>query len=81
LDQARFGASPKWEAAPIRQPTRSAVAGATFPFVTIVAYMRIERTAIFLKEVQIDNLQRLSNKIGAPVVEVILRAIDGYQSA
>jgi predicted DNA-binding protein len=38
----------------------------------------MKRTAIFLKEEQIQKLQRLSDKTGAPVAELIRRAIDGY---
>ena len=40
--------------------------------------MPMKRTAIFLKEEQIEKLQRLSDKTGAPVAELIRRAIDGY---
>jgi predicted DNA-binding protein len=36
------------------------------------------RTALFLKQSQIRELQALSNKTGAPVAELIRRAIDMY---
>lgn len=38
----------------------------------------MQRTAIFLKEEQIKKLQTLSKKTGAPVAELIRRAIDHY---
>jgi predicted DNA-binding protein len=41
-------------------------------------YIAMKRTALFLKEQQIKKLQNLSDKIGAPVAELIRRAIDKY---
>ena len=41
-------------------------------------YMPMKRTALFLKEEQLKKLQRLSDKTGAPVAELIRRAIDKY---
>jgi len=38
----------------------------------------MQRTALFLKEEQLKKLQTLSEKTGAPVAELIRRAIDGY---
>jgi predicted DNA-binding protein len=38
----------------------------------------MKRTALFLKEDQLKKLQRLSAKTGAPVAELIRRAIDKY---
>jgi len=38
----------------------------------------MKRTAIFLKEDQHKKLQTLSEKTGAPVAELIRRAIDKY---
>jgi len=38
----------------------------------------MRRTAIFLKEEQFKKLQALSEKTGAPVAELIRRAIDSY---
>jgi Ribbon-helix-helix domain len=38
----------------------------------------MERTALFLKEEQIEKLKKLSDKTGAPVAELIRRAIDKY---
>jgi predicted DNA-binding protein len=38
----------------------------------------MKRTAIFLKEDQLKKLQRLCEKTGAPVAELIRRAIDKY---
>jgi predicted DNA-binding protein len=38
----------------------------------------MKRTAIFLKEDQVKKLQGLSDKTGAPVAELIRRAIDAY---
>jgi predicted DNA-binding protein len=36
------------------------------------------RKALFLKEEQIEKLQKLSDKTGAPLAELIRRAIDKY---
>ena len=41
-------------------------------------YMYMTRTALFLKEDQLKKLQALSDKTGAPVAELIRRAIDKY---
>jgi predicted DNA-binding protein len=41
-------------------------------------YVLMRRTALFLKEEQIKKLLRLSEKTGAPVAELIRRAIDKY---
>ncbi len=41
-------------------------------------YVVMKRTALFLKEEQIKKLQKLSDKTGAPVAELIRRAIDKY---
>jgi metal-responsive CopG/Arc/MetJ family transcriptional regulator len=38
----------------------------------------MKRTALFLKEDQVKKLQKLSEKTGAPVAELIRRAIDKY---
>ena len=38
----------------------------------------MKRTALFLKEEQLEKLQKLSEKTGAPVAELIRRAIDRY---
>jgi predicted DNA-binding protein len=38
----------------------------------------MKRTALFLKEKQLNKLQKLSEKTGAPVAELIRRAIDRY---
>jgi hypothetical protein len=38
----------------------------------------MKRTALFLKEEQIKKLQKLSDKTGAPVAELVRRAIDKY---
>jgi predicted DNA-binding protein len=38
----------------------------------------MKRTALFLKEEQLRRLQALSEKTGAPVAELIRRAIDTY---
>ncbi len=40
--------------------------------------MAMKRTALFLKEEQIEKLQKLSDKTGAPLAELIRRAIDRY---
>ena len=40
--------------------------------------MYMKRTALFLKEDQLKKLQILSDKTGAPVAELIRRAIDKY---
>src|SRR5271156_3843166 len=41
-------------------------------------YMVMKRTALFLKEEQLKKLLTLSRKTGAPVAELIRRAIDKY---
>jgi predicted DNA-binding protein len=38
----------------------------------------MKRTALFLKSEQVKKLQVLSEKTGAPVAELIRRAIDKY---
>ena len=38
----------------------------------------MKRTALFLKADQVKKLQTLSEKTGAPVAELIRRAIDKY---
>jgi predicted DNA-binding protein len=40
--------------------------------------MLMKRTALFLKERQLEKLQALSEKTGAPVAELVRRAIDVY---
>jgi predicted DNA-binding protein len=40
--------------------------------------MSMKRTALFLKEDQIKKLEALSERTGAPVAELIRRAIDKY---
>jgi Ribbon-helix-helix domain len=48
----------------------------------IYAYMLLsmlmKRTALFLKEQQLEKLQTLSEKTGAPIAELVRRAIDVY---
>jgi predicted DNA-binding protein len=41
-------------------------------------YMPLRRTALFLKEQQLARLQKLCKKTGAPVAELVRRAIDAY---
>jgi predicted DNA-binding protein len=41
-------------------------------------YLPMKRTALFLKEDQLKKLQTLSDKTGAPIAELIRRAIDKY---
>jgi predicted DNA-binding protein len=40
--------------------------------------MLMKRTALFLKEQQLAKLQTLSEKTGAPIAELVRRAIDAY---
>ena len=40
--------------------------------------MQMKRTGLFLKEPQLAKLQKLSKKTGAPVAELVRRAIDAY---
>jgi predicted DNA-binding protein len=40
--------------------------------------MLMKRTALFLKEEQLVKLQTLSDKTGAPIAELVRRAIDAY---
>jgi predicted DNA-binding protein len=44
----------------------------------VLCYMLMKRTALFLKEKQLEKLQKLSTITGAPVAELIRRAIDHY---
>jgi hypothetical protein len=44
----------------------------------MVRFMLMRRTALFLKEQQLTKLQKLSEKTGAPVAELVRRAIDAY---
>lgn len=44
----------------------------------VCCYVDMKRTALFLKEDQVKKLQTLSEKTGAPVAELIRRAIDKY---
>ena len=44
----------------------------------LLLYMRMKRTALFLKEEQLEKLQTLSDKTGAPIAELVRRAIDVY---
>jgi predicted DNA-binding protein len=41
-------------------------------------YVVMQRTALFLKEAQLKKLKVLSDRTGAPVAELIRRAIDKY---
>jgi predicted DNA-binding protein len=41
----------------------------------------MKRTAIFFKEDQLAKLQILSDKTGAPLAELIRRAVDAYLEA
>jgi predicted DNA-binding protein len=40
--------------------------------------MLMKRTALFLKEEQLKKLLALSEKTGAPIAELVRRAIDAY---
>ena len=44
----------------------------------VILYMLMKRTALFLKEQQLEKLQTLSRKTGAPIAELVRRAIDAY---
>jgi Ribbon-helix-helix domain len=44
----------------------------------LILYMLIKRTALFLKEQQLEKLHKLSRKTGAPIAELVRRAIDAY---
>jgi predicted DNA-binding protein len=44
----------------------------------VILYWLMKRTALFLKEQQLEKLQKLSEKTGAPVAELVRRAIDAY---
>ena len=44
----------------------------------MILYWLMKRTALFLKEQQLTKLQKLSEKTGAPVAELVRRAIDAY---
>ena len=47
-------------------------------YACMLSSMLMRRTALFLKEQQLAKLQKLSEKTGAPVAELIRRAIDAY---
>jgi predicted DNA-binding protein len=42
------------------------------------SFTTMKRTALFLKDAQLKSLKTLSVKTGAPVSELIRRAIDEY---
>jgi predicted DNA-binding protein len=44
----------------------------------LILSMLMRRTALFLKEEQLVKLQTLSDKTGAPIAELVRRAIDAY---
>jgi ribbon-helix-helix protein len=44
----------------------------------MLLYMLMKRTALFLKEQQLEKLKKLSEKTGAPIAELVRRAIDAY---
>jgi len=44
----------------------------------LLIFMLMRRTALFLKEQQLEKLQTLSDKTGAPIAELVRRAIDAY---
>ena len=50
----------------------------THIYAYMILYMLMKRTALFLKEQQLGKLQTLSRKTGAPVAELVRRAIDAY---
>jgi hypothetical protein len=58
------------------RPGRRLFYGHIYAFV--LSYMPMRRTALFLKEQQLEKLQKLSKKTGAPVAELVRRAIDAY---
>jgi predicted DNA-binding protein len=47
-------------------------------YACVIRCWLMKRTALFLKEQQLAKLQKLSEKTGAPVAELIRRAIDAY---
>jgi predicted DNA-binding protein len=47
-------------------------------YACMLPYVLMKRTALFLKGEQLAKLQTLSRKTGAPVAELIRRAIDAY---
>jgi len=60
---------------------RSAVIPPNYLWTDVCLYDAIyahERTALFLKEPQLGKLQTLSRKTGAPIAELVRRAIDAY---
>jgi len=44
----------------------------------MLLFMLMKRTALFLREEQLEKLQKLSDKTGAPIAELVRRAIDAY---
>jgi len=47
-------------------------------YACMILYATMKRTALFLKEDQVKKLQKLSEKTGAPVAELVRRAVDNY---
>ena len=47
-------------------------------YACVISCWLMKRTALFLKEMQLAKLQKLSEKTGAPVAELVRRAIDNY---
>jgi Ribbon-helix-helix domain len=46
----------------------------------MILYMLMKRTALFLKEQQLEKLQTLTRKTGAPIAELVRRAIDALSA-
>jgi hypothetical protein len=47
-------------------------------YACVIPCWLMKRTALFLKEQQLEKLQKLSEKTGAPIAELVRRAIDAY---
>ncbi len=85
LDQALLiaqGLQPVVSRNSLSRTWRMAACLASFPAAVLPTRMqslrRMKRTTLYLKEEQLKKLEAISAKTGAPVAELIRRAIDAY---
>ena len=63
---------------PFNMEESAGLTGACINHICDTRTMPLKRTALFLKDEQLTKLQKLSEKTGAPVAELVRRAIDKY---
>jgi len=67
-----------WERANLQDVRHSSEKACGHMYAYLVPYVLMKRKALFLKEQQLEKLQTLSRKTGAPIAELVRRAIDAY---